>query len=214
MRFKNRTDAGERLAELLLHLRGRDGVVYGLPRGGVPVAAIVARELGIPLDLITARKVGHPLSAEYAIAAVTDTGELASNPREVAAVDPRWFEREVEAQRREAERRHERYLGKRPAVAVAGKLAILVDDGLATGLTMEAAIMKARQLKPQHLVLAVPVAPPDTAERLGEMVDEVVAIDIPSRFMGAVGAYYEDFHQVTDEEVIALLAESDAARKN
>lgn len=211
MYFVNRVDAGRKLAKLLQKYRGQNGVVLALPRGGVPVAAEIARALQMPLDLVTARKVGHPGNQEYAIAAVTETGELAVNPDEVAEVDPGWFDRAVAAQREEARRRHERYIGDRPAIPVAGRIAIVVDDGVATGLTMRAAIMQTRKRKPGKLVLAVPVAPRDTAESLGQIVDEFIACDVPAMFMGAVGAYYQDFSQTTDEEVTALLAEMHAA---
>jgi len=207
MYFTNRADAGRKLAKLLLKFRGQDGVVLALPRGGVPVAAEVARALEMPLDLVTARKVGHPGNQEYAIAAVTETGELAVNPEEVAELDRDWFDRAVAAQREEAQRRHERYIGDRPAIPVAGRIAIVVDDGIATGLTVRAAIMQTRKRKPGKLVLAVPVAPRDTAESLGRIVDEFIACDVPAMFMGAVGAYYQDFSQTTDEEVAELLAE-------
>lgn len=214
MRFIDRTDAGQRLAKRLLKYQGQDGIVFALPRGGVPLAAEISRALGMPLDLVSARKIGHPFSPEYAIAAVTDTGELAVNPLEVSRVDRQWFEREVEIERLEAVRRRQRYLKNAPPRSLAGKVAILVDDGIATGLTMEAAIMQARQRKPQKLVLAVPVAPQDTAAKLAKTVDELVALDIPEHYLGAVGAYYDDFRQISDEEVEALLAELADAQRN
>jgi predicted phosphoribosyltransferase len=205
MLFNDRQDAGRQLAALLAKFRSRSGVVYALPRGGVPVAAEVARLLQWPLDLVTARKVGHPYQQEYAIAAVTETGEIATNPDEVGRVDRQWFERAVAAERQEAQRRHTLYLGRRTAPSVMGKVAIVVDDGIATGLTMKAAIMQLRRLRPEYLVLAIPVAPHDTAQALSHLVDEIVAVDIPYRFLGAVGSYYRDFHQVSDDEVIATL---------
>ncbi|MCG3202419.1 MAG: putative phosphoribosyl transferase [Gammaproteobacteria bacterium] len=206
MHFIDRADAGRKLARLLLKYRGQDGVVLALPRGGVPVAAEVARALAMPLDLVTARKIGHPGNPEYAIAAVTESGELAVNPDEVDELDRGWFDRAVAAQREEAQRRHERYIGARAPIPLAGRIAIVVDDGIATGLTVRAAIMQTRKRGPGKLVLAVPVAPRDTAESLGRIVDEFVACDVPAMFMGAVGAYYQDFSQTGDEEVAALLA--------
>jgi predicted phosphoribosyltransferase len=122
-------------------------------------------------------------------------------------VDQSWFQRATLEQQQEAHRRYRKYLGDRPRVPVTGKLAILVDDGIATGLTMEAAIIQARKHEPGRLVVAVPVVPGDTAARLRRLVDEVVAVDIPVRYLGAVGAYYEDFQQVSDEDVIRVLAE-------
>lgn len=204
-RFKDRVDAGRQLADLLLRFRDQEGVVFALPRGGVVLGAEIARRLHMPLDLITARKIGHPLSAEYAIGAVTDTGETATNPAEFGRIDPSWYRREVQQQQQEAQRRYHAYLGDRPHVPVSGKVAIIVDDGIATGLTMEAALMQARKHEPGMLVLAVPVAPRDSVARLGRLADEVVTVNIPDHFAGAVGAYYDDFRQTTDEEVIALL---------
>jgi len=203
--FKNRVDAGRQLAALLRKFRGHAGVVYALPRGGVPVGAEVARELGLPLDIVTARKIGHPDSPEYAVGAVTEGGELAVNRDEIEHLDKHWFERAVAAQREEARHRRTAYYGKRPRPDVAGKVAIVVDDGIATGLTMEAAILELRRYKPGHLVMAVPVAPADTAARLGRLVDEFIAVETPVDYLGAVGAYYADFEQVSDAEVIALL---------
>jgi predicted phosphoribosyltransferase len=205
MRFKDRTDAGRRLAQALARFRGRDGVVYALPRGGVVLGVEIARALALPLDLVIARKIGHPLSAEYAIGAVTEGGELVTNPFEVARVNAEWFRLAVEAERAEARRRRARYLGGAASLPATGKLAILVDDGIATGLTMEAAIREARRQRPVTLVVAVPVAPPDTAARLGKEVDEFVALDVDPEYLGAVGAYYDDFPQVTDDEVVQLM---------
>jgi predicted phosphoribosyltransferase len=208
MRFKDRADAGRWLAQALAAYEGKDGVVLALPRGGVVLGAEIARALRMPLDLVIARKLGHPLSPEYAIGAVTEDGETVYNPWEVSQVDAEWFRRQVERERAEARRQREHYLGGRPPLPLAGRIAILVDDGIATGLTMEAAIHDARRRKPARLVAAVPVAPQDTAERLGRMVEEFVALDIPEPYLGAVGAYYDYFPQVGDDEVIALLAEA------
>ena len=206
MRFRDRADAGRQLAHrLAAKYAGQDGVVYALPRGGVPLGAEIARRLHLPLDLLIARKIGHPFNPEYAIGAVTESGELASNPREVAQVRTEWFQHQIEVEREEARRRHRVYLSNRAPLSAAGKLAILVDDGIATGLTMEVAIRELRRQKPARLVVAVPVAPSDTAAKFARAVDDFVALDIPEYYLGAVGAYYEDFAQVTDDEVIALL---------
>ncbi|HEX7045813.1 MAG TPA: phosphoribosyltransferase family protein [Burkholderiales bacterium] len=206
MRFKDRTDAGRQLAELLA---GRyadiDGIVYALPRGGVVLGVEIARRLGLPLDLIIARKIGHPHNPEYAIGAVTEQGELVMNPREIESVRREWLAREIENERREAERRHAVYLGGRTPLSAAGRTAILVDDGVATGLTMQAAIRAVQRQNPARVVVAVPVVPADTAARLEREVDEVVALDVATDYFGAVGAYYDDFPQVTDSEVIGLL---------
>jgi putative phosphoribosyl transferase len=205
MRFRDRADAGKKLAQALMKYQGQNGVVYALPRGGVVLGAEVARALGMPLDLLIPRKIGHPLQPEYAIGAVVESGEMVSNQHEVARVDPQWFRQEVEAERQEARRRRELYLGGREPAPVEGKTAIIVDDGIATGLTMEVSIREARRRQPGHLVVAVPVAPPDTVERMSREVDEFVVLDRSPYYLGAVGAYYDSFYQVTDEEVVALL---------
>ena len=205
MRFRDRVDAGKQLAQALKKYQKHEGVVYALPRGGVVLGVEVARALGMSLDLLIPRKIGHPLQPEYAICAVVENGEMVCNQQEVTRVDPQWFRQEVEAERHEARRRRELYLGGREAAPVQGKTAIIVDDGIATGLTMEVSIRDARRRRPKHLVVAVPVAPPDTVERLSREVDEFVVLDASPYYLGAVGAYYDRFLQVTDEEVIALL---------
>jgi putative phosphoribosyl transferase len=206
MRFADRTDAGKRLAEALERFRGQDGIVYALPRGGVAVGAEVATALRMPLDLIIPRKIGHPFNAEYAICAIAEDGSRVCNEEEVSRVDPTWLEEEIASELKEAKRRRQRYLGGREPLAAQGKIAIVVDDGVATGLTMLAAVRDARKRLPARLVVAVPVTPSDTAQRLRAEADELVALDIPSVFLGAIGAYYDSFVQVTDEEVAALLA--------
>lgn len=208
MRFHDRTDAGRQLALALHRYRGHDGVVYALPRGGVVLGVEIARALGMPLDLIIPRKIGHPRFPEYAIGAIVEEGEMVCNDDEVERLDPAWFREEAMAQRHEARRRRELYLAGRARVSVAGKTAIIVDDGIATGLTMEVAIRDARRRGPARLVVAVPVAPADTVRRLARGVDDFVVLDRSPDFLGAVGAYYDRFEQVADTEVIALLRDS------
>ncbi len=206
MKFKDRSEAGQMLASALKKYEGQDAVVYALPRGGVVIGAQISKKLGLPFDLLIARKIGHPYSPEYAIAAVTETGEIVANEVEVAAVDQTWFEEAVRQQREESQRRRKIYLGKRKPYPVKGKIAIIVDDGLATGLTMKAAIGKLRHEQPKKIIVAVPVAPKETIEELQPLVDEVIAIFVPEVFAGAIGNYYEDFPQVSEEEVVALLS--------
>jgi predicted phosphoribosyltransferase len=171
----------------------------------VVIAAEVAGHLHAPLDVSIPRKVGHPFNPEYAIAAVTENGGMAANQEEITEVDPAWFEEEVTKQRQEAKRRRELYLKGRPPVSVKGKTAIIVDDGIATGLTMKAAIHDVQQRKPAKIIVAVPVAPKETVEALKKEVDEVICLIVPEIFLGAIGAYYEDFPQVPDDEVISLM---------
>ena len=205
MNFTDRTDAGKRLAGALDAYAGRTAVVYALPRGGVPVAVEVARALDAPLDLIIPRKIGHPQSPEYAIAAVTERGQPVENRAEVARVDPSWYREAVDAERAEADRRRRAYLGDRKPVSPKGKVAILVDDGIATGLTMRAAVADVRDRRPQEVVVAAPVASADAAQALAKEADAVVTCGEPEQFLGAIGTYYERFEQLTDDQVSRLL---------
>lgn len=215
MRFRDRADAGRQLAQrLAVSYEGKAGIVYALPRGGVVLGAEVARRLRMPLDLIIARKIGHPYNPEYAIGALTERGDPVINRLEVARVQGEWLRRHVAAERQEARRRRELYRGGREALSATGKIAIIVDDGIATGYTMEAAIRELQGQRPTRLVVAVPVVPASTAVKLSEEVDEVAALDAPEDYLGGVGAYYDEFPQVTDEEVIALLREANGGAAN
>lgn len=202
--FEDRRDAGQKLAEALVAYRGQDVVVYALPRGGVVLGVEVARTLKAPLDLIVVRKIGHPLEPEYAIGAVAEDGYLIVNPGEIAGLDRRWFDRASAAELKEAQRRRQLFLQGRGPLAVKEKVAIIVDDGLATGLTMLAAIHEIRKRHPRKLVVAVPVAAYETAEKLRSLVDDLVVLHIPE-LMGSIGAFYERFDQVSDDEVVALM---------
>jgi predicted phosphoribosyltransferase len=202
--FVDRVDAGKKLAEALMRYKGEPVVVYGLPRGGVVLAVEVARALEAPLDLIVVRKIGHPLQPEYAIGAVAEDGYVVTNPDEVATLDKRWLDVATAAQLKEAQRRRTVFLqGQRP-VAIKDKIAIIVDDGLATGLSMSAAIHEIRGRGPKQLVVAVPVAAAETVDKLRPEVDDLVVLYIPEWF-GAVGAFYQSFDQVSDEEVVELM---------
>jgi putative phosphoribosyl transferase len=157
------------------------------------------------VDLVIPRKIGHPLNPEYAICAVTEDGYLVCNEREAAALDPAWLRQAIADEQNEARRRRLLYLSKRPPVPAEGKVAIIADDGVATGLTVLAAIKEVRGRHPAKIVLAVSVIPADVARRLRREVDDIVALDIPARFLGFIGAYYDEFDQVEDDEVIRLL---------
>ncbi len=209
MIFADRAEAGRLLGKALSrHYQDKEVVVYALPRGGVVTAMEIGRRLNAPVDLVIVRKIGHPSQPEYAIAAIAEDGHMLGSERELAAVDPAWLEREKERQRAEAKRRRETYLGGRAAIPIEGKVAILVDDGVATGLTMRVGILELRHRRPKKLVVAVPVLPKSTADRIRSEVDELVALDLPedSEYLGAVGAYYVDFSPVEDKEVIALMS--------
>jgi predicted phosphoribosyltransferase len=202
--FADRTDAGKQLAVALSRYKGQPVVVYALPRGGVILGVEVARSLRAPLDLIVVRKIGHPYQPEYAIGAIAEDGYVVTNPAETETIDNRWFARAAANELREARRRRTLYVGGRPTVPVQDKIAIIIDDGLATGLTMQAAIHEIRKRRPQKIVVAVPVAAAQTAERLRSEVDDVVVLYIPG-WLGAIGAFYRSFDQITDGEVMALM---------
>ncbi|HEY0834470.1 MAG TPA: phosphoribosyltransferase family protein [Azospirillum sp.] len=209
--FHDRTEAGRRLAASLLRFKERKPVVLALPRGGVAVAAEVARALGAPLDVVLVRKIGAPYQPELAVGAVADGGrvEVALNPKVLRFVSPEWFEEEKARQLAEIDRRRGLYLRGRPRAAVAGRTAIVVDDGIATGATVRAALRSVRRAGPRRLVLAVPVAPRDTLAALSGEVDEVVCLTTPEPFE-AIGCYYGDFRQLDDDDVIRLLDEAAA----
>jgi predicted phosphoribosyltransferase len=203
--FKNREEAGQRLAEKLFKYKDENPVVLALPRGGVVLGGIIAEKLKCSLDLLITRKIGHPMSPEYAIGAITVSGEAIFNEEEVRLVNKDWLEKEKRAQIKEAKRRQDIYLKNRKAADLKGKTVIIVDDGIATGLTMLAGIKEVKAKKPAKIVVAVPVSPPDTYEKIAGEADDFAAISIPDYFLGAIGTYYGDFPQVTDDEVIKIL---------
>ena len=212
MIFADRIDAGERLAKGLAHLAGSDCVVLAIPRGGVIVGEVIARELAAPLDVVVPRKIGAPGNPELAIGAVAP-GIRVLDPRMVGAlgVTDRYLEREIAEQEAEIERRQHAYRGGRPPQPVEGRVAIVVDDGVATGSTAVAALRWARARGAERVVLAVPVAPPQSLERLRAEADEVVVLETPQPFL-AVGEWYRDFDQTTDEQVVEALARSAGSR--
>jgi predicted phosphoribosyltransferase len=205
--FRDRVEAGDVLAAWLAHYAGRPEVlVLALPRGGVPVAARVAEAIGAPLDVFVVRKLGVPGHEELAMGAIASGGVLVRNEEVVGklGLGEDTLRRVAEAERRELARRERRYREDRPPPDLAGRVVILVDDGLATGSTMRAAVEAARRLGPARVVVAVPTAPASTCQHLREVADEVVCAITPRPFR-AVGNSYRSFPQTSDEEVRSLL---------
>ncbi len=213
MPFRDRVDAGRELAELLLSLRGKDVVVLGLPRGGIPVAAEVARRLHAPLDVIVVRKLGVPVQPELAMGAIGEGGVRVMNDDVLGAIHIGEAEiaRVEHHERAELQRRAELFRGDRPNLPLCGRIALVIDDGIATGSTAAAACRVARAHGAERVVLAVPVASPGSLRMLRQVADEVISIDTPEHIR-SVGEWYQDFSQTSDEEVIALLSE--AARRS
>ena len=204
--FRDRADAAERLARALKRYRGRPGLlVLAVPRGGLPVGAVLARELGADLDVVLTKKIGHPHNPEFAIGAVSLTGadvDLDVLRRE--GVDPEYAVREAERLREVLRERYRLYRGDAKPPAVRGRTVILTDDGVATGRTLAAAVALLKEDGAARVVVAVPVGPPDSIAALREKADEVVCLETPGDFM-AIGQYYRNFDQVSDEEAVALL---------
>lgn len=207
MVYSDRADAGKRLARKLAKYRGQNAIVLALPRGGVVVGDEVATVLGLPLDVIITRKIGAPGNPEYAIGAVAENSKVQLNQQEIEAlhVDKTYITAEVGRQRAEIARRKALYRANRPMPSLRGKTVLLVDDGIATGFTALAAIVAVRAEGPAKVVLAVPVAPEAGVAELRSKVDELVCLEVPEFFF-AIGAFYSDFRQVTDEEVRACLS--------
>ena len=209
-RFTDRSDAGRQLAAALARqLEASGAMVLGLPRGGIPVAAEIARTLRLPLDVLCVRKLGVPFQRELAMGAVASGGAVVRN-EDVLAMVPAGeaeFERVLAEERAELVRRERRYRGAGTPLQVAGRAVILVDDGLATGATMEAGVRALRLLHAREIIVAVPVGSPEACKRIEAVADRVVCLRSPEWF-GAVGAWYERFDQTSDEEVTELLEEA------
>jgi predicted phosphoribosyltransferase len=207
MIFQNRREAGKQLAHLLHEYAGlRDVIVLGLPRGGVPVAYEVARALHAPLDVFVVRKLGVPGQEELAFGAIATGGVRILNPYvvEQARITDEEIESVTRAEAQELERREHAFRGGRSAPTIRGRTVILIDDGLATGATMRAAVMALRQQHPARIVVGVPAASPDTCATFQDEVDDIVCAMTPDPFY-SVGSWYDDFTQTTDEEVHDLL---------
>lgn len=214
--FKDRTIAGRLLAAEVAKLKLERPVVYALPRGGVPVAVPIAEELKAPLDLLLVRKIGVPDQPELAAASIVD-GEKPDIIRNeeiirLARVTEAQIDAAAKSELQEIERRRAQYLPGRAPIPAAGRSAILVDDGIATGASMRAAIAAVRRRDPKRIVIAVPVAASETVRELNTVVDQVVCLHAPVHF-GAVGNFYLDFHQLDDDEVVSALSRLAEARE-
>ncbi len=203
--YRDRVDGGRRLVEALHHHRGNPAVVLGLPRGGIVTAEAVAEGLGLPLDFVVAQKLGHPGSQEYAIGAITPCGEVVLNSIASLECTPEYLHEEQQRKLKEAQRRSGLFRQRCPETSLEGKTAILVDDGIATGYTMKAAILAVLKRHPSRLVVAAPVASDRVFLDFNDLADEVVVPLTPRGFF-AVGAHYRDFSQVTDDEVLRILS--------
>lgn len=202
MIFSNRTEAGRLLARKLKKYAGSDAVVLGVPRGGLPVAGAVAAELGLPLDVVMVKKIGHPHQPEYAIGAVSLSDRIIVPHDEVS---DEYIEERTAAIRQKMVAQYQYWRGDKPAPSLAAKIVIVVDDGIATGNTLMVAVQLLRKKMPAKIVIAAPVSSAQAASQLAEMADELVTVFIPPQFRG-VGAWYEQFEQLSDEDVRQYLA--------
>ncbi len=204
--FADRRDAGRALARRLARYKGReDAVVLAVPRGGVAIGAALAEELGLPLDVILTKKIGHPDNPEFAIGAVSLTGEAVNSGLiEREGIPREYVDSMIERIRESLWQRYRLYRGTSRPMSAAGKTVILADDGAATGRTLLAAVELLRRDRAGKIVVAIPVAPPDTLATLERSADETVCLAVPADFM-AIGQYYRDFAQVSDDEALALL---------
>ncbi|WP_142859364.1 phosphoribosyltransferase [Salinigranum halophilum] len=204
--FDDRTDAGRQLADLIEGHDVEADVVLAIPRGGLPVGRAVADALAVPLDIVAARKLGAPGNPEFAIGAVASDGTVFLNDEYIdqLGVDESYVDDAIERERAAAQEKVDRYRGDRPPLDLHDKTVVVVDDGVATGATTIACLRQIREAGAARVVLAVPVGPPDTIERLGAEADEVLCVETPPSFM-AVGQFYASFTQVSDDEAMRYL---------
>lgn len=208
--FKNRLEAGKKLGESLLKYRGKDTIVLALTRGGVPVGKEVSTALGCPFEPLVIKKIGHLYNPEYAIGAISYDGHMVLNEDEANSLDKEWLKSEIKKRQEEARVKNNFFFKNKKPLNISNKTVIIVDDGIATGLTIFAAIKHVKAHGAKKIIVAVPVAPKETVQRIKNEVDDFISLLIPDIFAGAVGAYYEDFGQVTDEEAIRFIDSKDS----
>lgn len=214
MIFKDRTEAGKKLSEALQSYRGKDVVVLGIPRGGVVVANEVARSLDAPLDIVVSRKIEAPGEPEFALGAVTQEGEVIMDRQaaESLGATSKYLDDQIRKKREEVKDRMQMLRGDAPYPKLEGKIVVIVDDGIATGSSVNAAVMSVRKRKPREIVVATPVAPQDAVETLSEDGTKVVSLETPKTFL-AIGEFYRNFEQVEDIEVKRIINEGSARRR-
>lgn len=203
--FKDRYDAAMELALKLEKYKGRDGIVLAIPRGGVPIGYVVAKDLGFPLEIILSKKIGHPNNPEFAIGSVSLDGVVIND--NVTDVSEDYIHREADRILQDLKTKFKYYMGDQEPTDLKNKTVIIIDDGIATGSTVIATVNSIRKMKPKEIIIAAPVASPSSINKLKSITDEIVCLSIPQNFMG-VGQFYYDFSQVEDEEVIHLLKEA------
>ncbi len=205
MHFKNRAEAGEKLVpELIKYKDDPNAVILALPRGGVVVAEPIAKTLNLPIDLVIPRKIGAPLNPEYAIGAITEYGDQQFNEDELKSVNKDWLDKAIKDEVEEAKRRREVYLKNRQQIDLKDKNVIVIDDGIATGMTMEVAIKSIKGQKPAKIIIAVPNCSKDSQAELEKQVDEFISLTTPAIYF-AVGQFYDEFPQTSDQEVTGIL---------
>lgn len=207
MLFKDRIDAAEQLSENIRVTRPKDTIVLALPRGGVPMGLVLAKQHSLPFDVVLAKKLVHPSYSEVAIGAMAEEGTPILNPQ--ITVEQNWIDQEIERVQNENERRRKLYDEIAEKQDLTGKDVIIVDDGIATGMTMFAAIAAVKGKQVKQITVAVPIIPQETFQALKQQVDRVAFVEVPEYFLGAVGAYYQHFPQISDQEIQAMLKDSD-----
>ena len=211
MQFKNREEAGKLLSKRLINYKETNAVILAIPRGGVPVASIIADKLHLPLEIELSKKIGHPINPEFAIGSVTLHG--VNIDKKIKDVSEEYINEKSKKIQKELHEKFRLFMGDRQQIDLKGKIVILVDDGIATGNTLIASIHAIKKRKPKKIVVAVPVSPKNTALIIEDLIDEFICLQIPPDFHG-VGQFYEDFTQVSNEHVIKLLAKKQLEKIN